>query len=682
MLRSGNLGELFLEALLRLRRRMARAARRLMDRPDETRVPEAELRSSLPLGEVAALARGRGLLLARGLVDLDRTAELFKRLFPERVAQICAEAESILEHRVKLFGREFDLGPRINWHCDYASGRSWALMHHTLVPLVLGRGSDVRVVWELNRMHHLVELGCAYALSRDERYAEEFLRQIESWDEQNPPRFGINWAVAMEAAIRAINLMAAASLFRRSPLLTDGTIARLVRMLIEHARFIRANLEYSHLITSNHYLSDLIGLFAIGAALPGLRESARWARFAREQLIREMRKQVLEDGADYEGSTAYHRFALEIFALFFAISCEAGLEFPPEARDRLRAMFDFALHYTKPDGSAPLIGDSDDGRLVKFKERPAVDHSYLMSLAAVIFEDSSFKLWDRIDEEAIWWFGADGFERFRGLDLNGDGPKSKGFERVQIFVQREGSLYAIIDCGDHGARGRGSHAHSDALSLEVAAFGQTFLRDPGTFVYTASRCRRNLFRSTAYHNTVRIDRREISQIPPSHLFRLGPNVRPIVNRWESSPERDVLDAEHRAYGDVIHRRIVTFHKREGFWVLEDIFAGSGFHSFEFFFNFDAGLELTLKGDRAIARGCGAELALIPLSDLSARLVTRWVAPSYGTRRRASGIIYRLSAPAPLRNVILIVPYRPGEEYKIEVALGIASQAARLGIAPA
>ena len=48
---------------------------------------------------------------------------------------------------------------------------------------------------------------------------------------------------------------------------------------------------------------------------------------------------------------------------------------------------------------------------------------------------------------------------------------------------------------------------------------------------------------------------------------------PQVNRWESKAERDVLDAEHHAYTSlaepVTHRRIVTFDKHEGFWIVED-----------------------------------------------------------------------------------------------------------------
>jgi uncharacterized heparinase superfamily protein len=95
--------------------------------------------------------------------------------------------------------------------------------------------------------------------------------------------------------------------------------------------------------------------------------------------------------------------------------------------------------------------------------------------------------------------------------------------RAQIFIQRAGDLYSIIDCGDHGARGRGSHAHSDALSLEVFAFNRTFLR-PGTYCYTADGQQRNLFRSTAYHNTVRIDGEEISQVSDGELFAFGSSV--------------------------------------------------------------------------------------------------------------------------------------------------------------
>ena len=642
----------------RARRRISRAISRASDSPQTTYVSDADLQRSLggkSLAEVASTIRtSREPRVLPGLADLDSTAAAVKQFFPDSIEQSRLEAEAVLDHTITLFGRGFDLGPKIDWHRDPQADVRWPLVHFTRVPLVLGQGADVRVVWELNRLHHLVTLGRAYLLTSDERYSEEFLLQLASWYEDNPPRFGVNWSIAMEAGIRVVNVITALEMFRGSPNVTDQAIELILKMLIAHGRFIRANLEFSHRTPSNHYLSDLIGLFTIGTTAPELREARGWRDYSASRLVKEMKRQVLADGVDYEGATGYHRFVLEIFSLFFSL-CRAGRFDPGRAfRARLEAMFEFVGSYLKPDRTAPLIGDSDDGRLIKFKDRPAVDHSYLMSIGSILLQNGTFKQSSEIDEEAIWWFGGAGLETFERLAIDERSADSRAFPQAQIFVQRAGDLYSIIDCGDHGARGRGSHAHSDALSIEVFALGRTFLRDPGTYVYTASEQDRNLFRSTAYHNTVRIDGEEISQVNEGELFAFASNVRPQVNLWESTAERDVLDAEHYAYqrlgAPVTHRRVVTFDKREGYWIIRDIFTGEGNHRFEFFFNFDADLEVALDANnRAIARDERAALTIVQVSEhkLGVKIEPRWISPAYGIRLNSSAIIYSLAAEVPL-----------------------------------
>jgi hypothetical protein len=668
-------GEIAAEALLRARRTVSRAMSRITDDPASTYVSGEALARSVEGSSVSEIAERirarRGVHLTPGLARLGSTAATVRDLFPHSIDASRAEAEAILNHQIAVFGRACDLGRPIDWHRDPHSGLRWPLGHYTRVPLILGHGGDVRVVWELNRLGHLATLGRAYALTGDERYTEEFLLQLASWQEANPPRFGPNWLNAMEAAIRAVNIIAALEMFAGSQQLTDAAIRLLLKMLISHGGFIRANLEFTHRLSSNHFLSDLIGLFAIGMTMPELKQSSEWVSFSTEHLLIEMERQVLADGVDYEGSIAYHRFVLEIFALFFSINREAGVEIPRHYWEYLSAMFDFTRHYLKPDGTAPRIGDSDDGRLIAFKSRPPDDHSYLMSIAAVLLKGEKFKLSSDIDEEAIWWFGSTAREYIEGLPGN-EQPESKAFPESQIIIQRHEQLYAIIDCGDHGARGRGSHAHSDALSIEVFAFGRTFLRDPGTFVYTGSARWRNLFRSTAYHNTVRIDGEDISQINPTQLFLLGPNVRPRVISWESNDERDVLDAEHHGYqrlaSPVTHRRVVTFDKREGYWIIEDGFTGEGRHRFEFFFNFDAGLEVIIDGDNVVtARDQRSALVIVPTSRrlVDVMRTDRWLSPSYGTRVSSSGIIFPLIAEVPFENRVLLIPFRPGDEDRVE-----------------
>lgn len=670
------LGELSAEALLRLQRKAAKSYRRRVDRIETSYISSEELARSLypaSLAQVVAMVReGKTPPLTKGLTDLPRTATLIKEHLPESVAETIRQAEAITRHEITIFERTFNFGATIDWHTDIETGVRWSLEHYTRVLLIKGKLSDVRAVWELNRLHHLVTLGRAYALTTDERYAAEFVAQIISWNEANPLRFGVNWTVAMEVAIRAVNLIAALQLFIASPHLTDEIIELILKMLLAHGRFIRANLEHSYRLSSNHYLADLLGLFVIGATQPHFRESADWLRFSTAEFIKEMPKQVLADGVSFEASIGYHRLALEIFMLFFTLSSALHITLSVEISRRLEAMFDFVRAYLKLDGTAPIIGDADDGRIVKFKERVAIDHSYLMAMAALLFKKERFKTSKLIDEEAIWWFGADGVKTFEQLPIAESSPSSQAFREAQIFIQRQDSLYSIIDCGNNGIGGRGSHAHSDALSFELCAFGQTFLRDSGTYIYTGSKRWRHLFRSTAFHSTVRIDRQEISEINFEQPFALGTNVLPKINGWQSDIERDILDAEHNGYtrlaNPVTHRRILTFEKAAGFWILEDRFSGEGNHLFEIFFNFDAGIKVSLaEQNRIVAEGVKTRLTIVPMSNLpfERKVTRRFVSLSYRTRRPSSGIMYRLRADVPCRSVMLLIPFRAGDEARIE-----------------
>ncbi len=61
------------------------------------------------------------------------------------------------------------------------------------------------------------------------------------------------------------------------------------------------------------------------------------------------------------------------------------------------------------------------------------------------------------------------------------------------------------------------------------------------------------------------------------------------------------------------------------------------------------------------------LAIVPVTGhtFELRVEPRWVSPAYGTRLRSSGIIYRLIAEVPFENMFLLIPFRPGEEEKVQ-----------------
>ncbi|HSK65136.1 MAG TPA: alginate lyase family protein, partial [Pyrinomonadaceae bacterium] len=387
------------------------------------------------------------------------------------------------------------------WRRDPRSGYLWPLDYHRDLNLFRADGSDIRVVWELNRLGRLLR-------SPD---AEVLITTLRSWREQNPYARGPNWSCAMEVALRAMNVLVAFERFRRSPQLDSDNLLFVLHLLQQHGRYVQNNLEFSYIATSNHYLSDVTGLLWLGVLLPELREAAQWREFGLTELLREMDKQILADGADFEASTGYHRFVCELFLYSFALCREHKIEIDAKYWHKLHQMLQYTKAYLRPDGLAPLIGDTDGGQVLPFQPRAADDHAYLLEIGAEVFNDPDLKLPEQ---------------------------SSKAFPDAGIYIMRKDDCYLCFNASGVGIHGRGSHGHNDALSVEVSARGRAFIVDPGTYVYCGDLRMRHVFRSTAYHSTVKIDGEEQNTIDAQTPFVIGNEAKPRVLEWQSNDEYD------------------------------------------------------------------------------------------------------------------------------------------------
>jgi hypothetical protein len=590
----------------------------------------------------------------------------------ERVAALKDEAREVSAHRWPLLGYgTLEFGAEVDWLRDPVSGARWPLQFHGDVALVRGDGSDVRVLWELNRLGHLLTLARAFALTSDEAFAEEFFAQVEGWRAQNPAGFGPNWACAMEVSLRAINLLACLQLLRRSRALDERRLASVLALFDEHGRHVRRNLEFSYIATGNHYLSDVAGLFWLGLLLPELREAAAWRAFGLRELLREMDKQILADGADCESSTGYQRFVTEIFLYSFLLCRANSVEVEERYWRKLRSMLEYVRAYLRPDGRAPLVGDADGGRVLALARRGSDDHAYLLGVGAAAFGEPRFKPYAEAPEEVFWLLGAEGVSAYEGLETTGARAATSAlFEHAGACVLREGDLYMMLNASGTGLSGRGAHGHNDALSVEVSARGVSFVSDPGTYVYTADARARQLFRSTAYHSTVSVDGAEQNSIDEDAPFQIGDEARPRVVAWESDSARDTAVAEHYGYerlpaGPVTHRRAVTFDKREGFWLVEDTLRGSGIHDFKFVFHAAPGRGAGLIDDSTVEindAATGARLLIASLDSLpGVKLEPRWSSRDYGSKVETVAACWTLRAPAPLESRWLLAPVGAGED---------------------
>ena len=255
----------------------------------------------------------------------------------------------------------------IDWQIDFRSGFIWdERIWSKDIEIGSQPWADVKVPWELARMQHLATLAWAYALARDgdtdaavgDAYLRAFRNQVLDFIATNPPRFGVNWMVAMDVAIRAANWIVAYDLFRAAGAVFDsGFEAVLKRSLLEHGRHILANLEKYPEGRGNHYLANIVGLLFIATAL----DEPEWGAFGERELIAETQYQFGSDGANFEASTCYHRLSAEMVA--FATALRRVEDRAHVAR--VAAMADFTRAITKPNGRVPQIGDNDSGRFLK-----------------------------------------------------------------------------------------------------------------------------------------------------------------------------------------------------------------------------------------------------------------------------------------------------------------------------
>jgi uncharacterized heparinase superfamily protein len=505
-----------------------------------------------------------------GIDDVKKQPSIIPACVYNRVIE---EANQLCSHTFYLLGCEYTFIDTINWHMDFRSGVEFPRLPSTELWHYVGSSLhvDIKVPWELSRCQHFARLGQAYVLSGEEKYAEEIVSQIEHWIQANPYGIGVHWMCTMEVAIRAANWILGCFFLREY--VTDSFIDTLNMALYQHGWHIYHHLENQKDFTSNHYIANLAGLLYIAIFLSKETNTDLWYRFAMQELQQEMFVQVYPDGSDYEASTSYHRFVLEMF-FYSAYICRLKKKpFSEAFVARLHKMFVCALYLMKSNGRIAQIGDNDNAQFFKFSQHEVLDHSYLMSIGAIFFQDAQFKQRKFLfSMDAFWLFGIEGWRYWDRLPYIQKPLSGIALSDAGWYIMRDENVYLCISCGPNGLKGHGCHAHNDKLSYDLAINGMDVIVDPGSYTYTSNPDIRQKLRSTRYHNTLFVDEHEQNVISCDDVFRMANDAHARCLHWSVTPEKDVFIGEHYGFQEkcgIVHRRSIVFFKPEKFICIED-----------------------------------------------------------------------------------------------------------------
>lgn len=458
-----------------------------------------------------------------------------------------AEANEILSGVFSFYGEKYQLPADIDWTFNPGTGH-W--------------GHD------LNRFLFLEPLTRAYLHTSEERYARKCLHLIFSWIEQSKS-FGAREPVAVPYMWNsylniAIHLMrwawCLAALNEQAPeMLSAAEYAAIVAS-------VEAQLDWLDEVIPTHRNNwvqiGCRGVLVTLAYLPQLQRATEWSERAWLRMSDAIGAQLLPDGVQDELAVHYH-FTVAVCALD---ALEMADKTPTRPSEKLFDQVASMLHYLRqtlsPDGAYVVsLNDSDPeyGEITRrFLARP---------LAQRMLE----KIRRPLESECF---------PYAGTVILREGE-----------AQGRDELYAAFDAGPYGM----AHQHEDKLGLWLAAFGRSFLVDPGRHLYDRSDISFWPFLcSTAAHSTIMVDGEG----------QYSRSARDVPGAWRADTPLPILFEKAAdgscvtgafydlGYGkqriQAVHFRLLFFFPDINAWAIADSVDGAGPHVIESRFQFAPG----------------------------------------------------------------------------------------------
>ncbi len=443
-------------------------------------------------------------------------------------------------------------------------------------------------LWQLNRHIWWIGMACAYADTKEEKYAKAFNTQLLDWVVQtdipevwNAP--GSAWRT-LECGIRLmISWQVAFNLFRHAKEVGDETLLVMLGSMHKQAVHLANNPT-----GRNWLLTETSGLYNFGALFPEFTDAEQYRSVAYERIIEEMRKQVLPDGMQDELSPDYHKGSLNCAQAIYKTAMATGKthEFPEDYRRCMYAMAMAAVKMSTPCFTQPRTND-----------------------CYTVFTEWSTEFSEQIfpDEPAFKYVNS---HRREGAPLKETSllmPWS-GF----AIMRSDWGPEATYLCFDVGPLGMG-HWHQDKLNIILFKGNEELIFDDGGGQYEQSP-ERTYGLSSYDHNVVLVD--GMGQTRP-HTHK---SEQEIDAGWITNETFDyaygIYDEEYGGTRPATHKREVRFCK-PSFYVVRDTLtsADGNDHVYELRFHMDTEKTKQIDNDALLVEyGKKWDLLIVPIAD--------------------------------------------------------------------
>jgi hypothetical protein len=349
-------------------------------------------------------------------------------------------------------------------------------------------------------------LSTAYVLSGEEKYGKAAKNILLGYAEAYPnypvqSRGGRMYWQSLDEAVSMIDLIQSYEFLSNSNLLTDQDRRNIeLNLILPSAETLKAYPMGRSNWQAWHDAAIGMAGFALGNR--ELMNEAINGKYGFEYL---MKNGVMEDGFWWEGSIAYHFYALAPLNILAEAASNWGYKlFEKQA---LKKMFDAPILYAYPNLMLP--SNNDGGKFADslidsissrgFKEYESAYAQY-KDLSYGWLLNKKYQNMSRSGDFALF-FGTDKLPGAAPPSLESFNFKNIGHGVLRSHTDRlENQNYLLLDYGPHG----GSHGHLDKLSIDFFGAGKMLAPDFGTPGYSHP-LYQTWYKQTVSHNTVVVD---------------------------------------------------------------------------------------------------------------------------------------------------------------------------------
>ncbi|MHC9541924.1 MAG: alginate lyase family protein [Vulcanimicrobiota bacterium] len=527
---------------------------------------------------------------------------------------VLESAEKIYNHTMStVSGESKSFGTFIDWFSDF-DGKSWIYCHITDLNKKLSERhvqklyniSNLPITMEFNKHHHLVDLGRAYFLTGDEKYAQEFVIELEDWIDKNPVNWGVNWLDPLTVAQRMLSWLLSLGFFLHSPHLTGGTFCTLMKSLFFHGAYI-----VEHLSDKTVRPAKLIGLasslYLFSSLFPEFECQKRWKDKAVKTLESEAVQQFSIDGVHREQSLGLQTLLTEFLMVPLLWDRVNFRSSSPVIRNCVEKSLEFLMYTIQPNGKAQTFGEIPITRAWRLGVTSHEDFKPLLALGALLYERGDMKsIAGNSCEDILWFFHDDGTTRYERMTSHVPDTRSRAFAEGGFLFFRDGWERDSTYCNFHsGPRKRwgyiekgmeGLAPHRDLMNFALSVRGEPFIIETGS--YRGKKQFGSYFTKTGAHNVIIIDGKEQSHF--KNFKGSKKFLQYLKTKWIFTDDLDYVVSGSPGFEDlkshVIHRREILYLRSKKWFLVKDSLEGFDEFIVELNYHFAPELEIILRGD--------------------------------------------------------------------------------------